>query len=59
MNYTQQELLTTIPCLWIEGEWCTYIGKNNYHEFERGCGNKYYLTNEQFVNKLSDLIYQL
>lgn len=59
MNHHEQELKHTVPILWLEGEWCNYIGKNTFHEFERGCGNKYYLSNEQLMQKLQDLIYQV
>jgi hypothetical protein len=50
-------LKQAIKKLYLYGEWCLYLGKNNYHEFKRSCGEKYYLSDQQLENVLSDLIY--
>jgi hypothetical protein len=49
-------LLNTISKVYMRGEWCRYLGKENYHEFQRTDGHKYYLDNNQFSKLLTDLI---
>ncbi len=54
------EITTTIPMIWLHGEWCVNEGHNNgsYFVFRRQCGEAYFLSKIQLESHLTSLIFQ-